>query len=305
MAAAHGGALAIAPYPVLDPGRHNPLVRLANLPAFWLIFLVVEFPAFYLAGIVSLVVLLKERAPPERGNVTQAFAVLLIASLGAAWLLASTLGFSNDLGWRAVLPAVLLLIVFAAAGLARLAQKPASAAFAAALALVLLALPDGVRMIYANVVAAPNPARQGLRHHAGALAGGAAARGAQRARRQQSVFPGGTDAVAGQHFLGAAGEPALVLCRQHLRAAVQRAVGAARRAHRSAIRARLSRARRRRRRPADGGAISLHAGRAHAGGRRLEPRSVRGQPVLPPGGSRPAAGASTTGARTCADPPVE
>jgi len=158
MAAAHGGALAIAPYPVLDPTVANPLVRLANLPAFWLIFLVVEFPAFYLAGVVSLVVLLKERAPPERGNVTQAFAVLLIASLGAAWLLASTLGFSNDLGWRAVLPAVLLLIVFAAAGLARLAQKPASAAFAAALALVLLALPDGARMIYANVVAAPNPA---------------------------------------------------------------------------------------------------------------------------------------------------
>ncbi len=37
-------------------------------------------------------------------------------------------------------------------------KEPASAAFAAALALVLLALPDGARMIYANVVAAPNPA---------------------------------------------------------------------------------------------------------------------------------------------------
>lgn len=159
MAAAHGGALAIAPYAVLDPHFTSPLVRLANLPAFWLIFLVVEFPAFYIAGIVSLIVMLKQRAPPpERGAVTQAFAVLLLLSLGAAWLLASTLGFSNDLGWRAVLPAVLLLIVFAAAGLARLAPRPVSAAFAAALALVLLALPDGVRMIYANAVAAPNPA---------------------------------------------------------------------------------------------------------------------------------------------------
>jgi hypothetical protein len=39
--------------------------------------------------------------------------------LVTAWLLASIIGDNDDLGWRAVLPAVMLLVAFAAAVIAR------------------------------------------------------------------------------------------------------------------------------------------------------------------------------------------
>ena len=45
------------------------------------------------------------------------------------------------------------------------------------------------------------------------MGGGSPAYRARRARRQQSAVPAGYDAVAGQHFLGAAGQPAVLLCR--------------------------------------------------------------------------------------------
>ena len=47
------------------------------------------------------------------------FALLAAASLACAGLFASTIGNNNDLGWRAVLPGVIVLTVFAAVGLSR------------------------------------------------------------------------------------------------------------------------------------------------------------------------------------------
>ena len=150
-----GPPIVVAPYRVL--GFDNVIGQIANLPAFWLIFLVVEFPAFYITGLVSLYFLLRDKTfATDRRPLLLAFAVLTFVSLGAAWLLVSTAGDSNDLGWRAVLPAVALLIVFAAAGLPRLARRPASAVFAAALALILLGVPGGALLMDGNTVVPPN-----------------------------------------------------------------------------------------------------------------------------------------------------
>ncbi|MFZ0846993.1 MAG: hypothetical protein WAM62_14500, partial [Pseudolabrys sp.] len=152
-----GFPVRITPYEVLGENVTDKFGDIANWPAFWLIFLVVEFPAFYLAGLVSLFYFLKDRsATPERRSLGIAFALLLAASLGTAWLLVSALGENNDLGWRAVLPAVMMLIVFAAIGLSQLSQRPRSKTFALAIVLVLLGIPDSAKIIYDNFVVAPN-----------------------------------------------------------------------------------------------------------------------------------------------------
>jgi len=150
MTALRGGGLPIAvmPYPVL--AANGALAAVANLPAFWLVFLPVEFPAIYVTGLVLLVYLLRARALGDaRKLVVAALAMLLLVSLCVAWLLASTLGDNNDLGWRAVLPAVLILIALAAAGLARAMRRPG--VLVAALALILLGAPDGIKLMRGNI----------------------------------------------------------------------------------------------------------------------------------------------------------
>ena len=152
-----GTPVAVAPYDVLVGSTGSTIGWLANLPAYWLIFLLVEFPAFYLTGVVTLFLLLRDRSlAAERKTVLSAFAVLLIVSLGVAWLLVSTFGDNNDLGWRAVLPAVLLLIAFAAVGLSRLMQQPKSPFAIATVVLILLGVPDAAMIVYGNVVVAPD-----------------------------------------------------------------------------------------------------------------------------------------------------
>jgi hypothetical protein len=157
MAALRGGSpIEITPYEVLGDTITDLLGDIANVPAYWLIFLVVEFPAFYLTGIASLVYVLKNRelAADQRPFVV-AFAILLGASLVGAGFLVSTLAENNDLGWRAVLPAVLLLIVFSAIGLSRVTKRKLSALAVTALVLIMLGIPDGAAIIYSNIVGNP------------------------------------------------------------------------------------------------------------------------------------------------------
>ena len=150
-----------------------------------LILLPVEFPAFYIAGLFALFYWLKDRAlPREAKSAVIAFALAIAASLCAAWLLLSTLGENNDLGWRAVLPGVLLLMVFAAAGLSQLSLKSRPAVLAVAIVLILLGLPDGARIRRRQLCRQAGRDRQSLRGDACALAGGAAAHANRRARRQ-------------------------------------------------------------------------------------------------------------------------
>lgn len=128
-----------------------------NVPAFWLIYLPVEFPAFYPAGLVALYVMLKDRAlAADRRVLAIAFALTLAASLLASWLLVSTLGDNNDLGWRAVLPGLMLLIVFAATGLSRLVFRPLAAVPVVALLLVLLGAPEAVQLARNNIAGTPD-----------------------------------------------------------------------------------------------------------------------------------------------------
>ena len=159
-----GSPIAIVPFEILGDNVRDFIgdrlgdfiASAANAAAYWAILLPVEFPAFYFAGLIALFWFLKDRAlPRETKSVIIAFALALAASLSAAWLLLSTLGENNDLGWRAVLPGVLLLMVFAAAGLSHLSLKSRPAVLAVAIVLILLGLPDGVRFGTGSFVVKP------------------------------------------------------------------------------------------------------------------------------------------------------
>ena len=159
--AARGGAAPIAfhPYEVIGDWAPHALRRVLDLPAFWFILLPLDMPAIYPMGVIALALYLRQSfkarrsdpdapKPPAPDPHALALAVLAFGSLCVAWLLASTLG-NNDLGWRAVIPAVLVLTPFAAAGLAHWTGARIYAAAVPAIALFAAATPD--RMAFANI----------------------------------------------------------------------------------------------------------------------------------------------------------
>jgi hypothetical protein len=111
--------IVIRPFEVLGDLFPETVRRVLDLPAYWLIELPFEFPATYIAGMIALVFALRSALPPLEKVALVALASLATAGLAGSWLLASTLGDVNDLGLRAVLPAAMILIAAAAAGMLR------------------------------------------------------------------------------------------------------------------------------------------------------------------------------------------
>ena len=150
-----GVPIALGPYQVFGPSVPEPLRSILDLPAYWLVFLVIEFPAIYLAGSISLArTIAVSNASSDRNQSAAGCALLAGVSFGIAWLFVSTIA-NNDLGWRAVLPGVMVLTIFAAAGISRWLAEPTPYAAAAAFVLLALGLPDGVQFIRNNVSGIP------------------------------------------------------------------------------------------------------------------------------------------------------
>ena len=114
-----GAPIAFRPFEVLGSAVPRAPRRAFDLPAFWMVLMVIQFPAIYFAGTWSLA-----EAAAARGlgsfekRLVVGLALLAGASFVLPWLFASTIA-NNDLGWRGVLPGILVLTIFAAAGLAR------------------------------------------------------------------------------------------------------------------------------------------------------------------------------------------
>jgi hypothetical protein len=143
LGARHGGSpIALHPFEVIGAVKPRLLRRILDLPAFWLILLPIDLPAIYPAGAAAFALYLR-RARKRRSidTLMLGLGVLVVLSLTVSWLLISTIG-NNDLGWRAVLPAVLVLTALAAAGLARWVRIGAYPAAAMALVLAALSLPE-------------------------------------------------------------------------------------------------------------------------------------------------------------------
>jgi hypothetical protein len=153
--AAHGGGspVVIEPFAVLGSLFPEALRRVLDLPAYWLVLLPLELPAIYLAGGIALIVMLRGAAAGPEKTAIAVLTCLAGAGLVASWLLLSTLGSNNDLGLRAVLPAIAVLIAAAAAGLTLLPRRRLIAA--TAIGGLVLSLPDTAQMLRANVLGTP------------------------------------------------------------------------------------------------------------------------------------------------------
>lgn len=119
-----GSPVALSPFPVLGDAVRGHLAAVLDLPAYWLVLLVVEFPLIYPLGAVTLWRLARHReAGTPDGRERRALGLLTLVSLAASGLLVSTVGDNNDLGWRAVLPGLMVLTAAAAAGLVHLLAR--------------------------------------------------------------------------------------------------------------------------------------------------------------------------------------
>jgi hypothetical protein len=172
-----GPAVAVLPYPTFGNLVPAALRGLLDLPGFWLVMLPFAFPALVpLAAFAACRPRLLRLAPDRR---PLAMVCLLVAagSLGTAWLLRSVIE-NNDLGWRAVLPALLVLPAVAGCVVENLAASRAKALVGFAL-LALLGVPEtatmlreyaaGVRPGTPQIFAATAPAWAALRAASGPL----------------------------------------------------------------------------------------------------------------------------------------
>jgi hypothetical protein len=151
VAGREAGAIGVQHFEVLGDLFPQALRRILDVPAYWLILLPLEFPATFIAGALSLVVLSRRAAPGPERTAVQLFGVLAVTGLAISWLLVSTLGDNNDLSLRAILPAAVILIVVTAAGIVAAPDRAVRAAIAAAaFGGLILSLPDSAAMIYAN-----------------------------------------------------------------------------------------------------------------------------------------------------------
>ena len=119
-----GSPIVVDPYSVFGEAFPHTLRRVLDIPAYWLILLPIELPAAYVAGAIALAVALRSGLPRPEKLAVAAFACLAGTGLVVSWLLVSTLGENNDLGLRAIIPAEMILIVAAAAGLTRTPRAP-------------------------------------------------------------------------------------------------------------------------------------------------------------------------------------
>ena len=132
VAGRHGPpAVAWLTYPTLGSAVPAGWRSALDLPAFWLVALPFGVPvmALSLAGL-----------PSRHTRAAWPLAAFAVACLAVAWLLRSMID-NNDLGWRAVLPAVLVLTSLASSGLIRLATSRRWSTLAACLGLAALGLP--------------------------------------------------------------------------------------------------------------------------------------------------------------------
>jgi hypothetical protein len=146
-----GGAIGIDHFEVLGEVFPPTLRRILDLPAYWLILLPLEFPASFVAGTIALVAMLADRSATPEWKSARLLGVLAAAGSIISWLLVSRLADNNDLALRAILPAAMILIVFAAAGTLAVPRPALRAAIATfAFGGLALSVPDSAAMIAAN-----------------------------------------------------------------------------------------------------------------------------------------------------------
>lgn len=158
-----GLPITLHPAPVLGILFPAGFRRFLDIPAFWLVLLPIEFPLVFIPGLIGLRRIARGRNSDEHQALTiQAFTMLCLGSLCCSWLLLSTVGDNNDLGWRAVLPGLFILTVTAAIAishcLTELRTKRSAIPAMALLAAFVASVPDTIHNISGNLLGHPTSA---------------------------------------------------------------------------------------------------------------------------------------------------
>ena len=152
-----GAPIAVHPYEVIGPFVRDPERRWLDVPAFWLVLLPLTLPAAVPLGLAALIRGVR-RASDHRETVI-VLGLLAFASFATSWLLISTIG-NNDLGWRAILPGILVLTAFAASVFSTWREPRLRAGVAFAACVAALGLPGGYAMFRDDVYPAPTRASE-------------------------------------------------------------------------------------------------------------------------------------------------
>ncbi|TXH31786.1 MAG: hypothetical protein E6Q98_26510 [Rhodospirillaceae bacterium] len=127
-----------------------------DIPAYWLVLLPIEFPLVFIPGLVGLWGIARlGHGDERREQAGWAFTVLGFGSLFCSWLLLSTAGDNNDLGWRAILPGLFVLTIASAITVSRWLRRLNVSRHAFAVVAVVIAfvgaLPDTWQNITGNL----------------------------------------------------------------------------------------------------------------------------------------------------------
>src|SRR6185369_12001403 len=114
--AARGGLpVTIHAAPVLGALLPAAWRHILDVPAFWLVLLPLEFPLVFVPGLIGLRLMARIAREDQQHELAHlAFSALCLGSLCCSWLLLSTVGDNNDLGWRAILPGLFVLTIASA-----------------------------------------------------------------------------------------------------------------------------------------------------------------------------------------------
>lgn len=147
---------------VLGPVFPDPLRRLLDLPAYWLVLLVIEFPLVFVLGMIALGRGVRRGGEAEARLPAIALSVLAAVSFVCGWLLVSTAGENNDLGWRAVLPGLLVVTAAAAATMSRWLPRRRGWAAAAMIGVAAVTLLDTGDVAHNNLTGDPASSAAGF-----------------------------------------------------------------------------------------------------------------------------------------------
>jgi hypothetical protein len=152
-----GTAIALAPYPTFGSLVPQALRAPLDLPGFWLVMLPFAFPALVPLAAFALYRPAILHLAQEQRRLAHSLAILALCCLSTSWLLRSTIE-NNDLGWRAVLPALLVMPAFAGCMAENLAARR-PLLLASLVVLALLGVPESVTMLreYAGGVRPGDP----------------------------------------------------------------------------------------------------------------------------------------------------
>ncbi|MBY0383279.1 MAG: hypothetical protein K2W78_15335 [Xanthobacteraceae bacterium] len=140
---ASGLAIGLAPFGSLGDDFPDRVRTLLDPVSYWVLTLPLELSASYIVGCWALVRYWRNAlGDRDRMALMIAASALILWSLLVGAFFVSKLAHNNDLAWRGVLPASILLISFAAAGLGSSWRTLSRSARIATLALLLLAFED-------------------------------------------------------------------------------------------------------------------------------------------------------------------